>query len=368
MNTRRLRRTSRPAPIFISLAGEFPNVGDGVIRRLSQEWVRGTEELDVYVGDAPESWIVQVGVRPGDRVYRGAASYRKWLWRCLTSRTAPTLVLEPGEVSLARWHFPRQLALLVAVIGLRLRGGSLLLPPRAVTRRGEAAPWAPTVALHRAICRLSQECYWRDQFSCDLIRAGELVPDIAFSTHSSAPSIDERTDLIVSLRGKRPEPPPEWYSTVARFAAESGLRIRTLAQVSGDATRAREVAARLPDAAMHPWNEDHIAQERTAMSAYSRARLVISDRLHVLILASSTGAVPVEMVPGPSPKVRSHFETIGYPDASFDYQGDDGSALAFLRRALGREDELAAALSCARDRLELARRSFSASSSTVSAR
>ncbi|MFC4787268.1 polysaccharide pyruvyl transferase family protein [Nocardioides sp. MAHUQ-72] len=263
-------------------------------------------------------------------------------------------------MSLTRWHFPRQVLMLLVVVGLRLRGGTLLLPPRAVTRRREATPWAPTVAIHRTLCRLAQVCLWRDEFSRKLIGEGEVVPDIAFSASSPASGlpVDQRTDLVVSLRGKRSEPSPGWFSTVARFADESGLRICTLAQVAGDVSRAQEVAARFPGAVMHPWDDDHLTQEGVAMSAYSRARIVISDRLHVLILASICGAIPVEIVSEPATKVRTHFETIGYRGASHDFQGDEDSALNFLRRTMARQDELSSALVSARVALLEARESF----------
>ena len=69
--------------------------------------------------------------------------------------------------------------------------------------------------------------------------------------------------------------------------------------------------------------------------------ITVSDRLHVLILASLGGAVPGRLPPSPASKVREHFAAVGYKGVSMDSATADAVQLiAFLRGARGRSPEV----------------------------
>ena len=131
------------AHVFISLGGEFPNIGDALIRRLSAQWVRGVRDFSALTGSAPQMWLRQVGVGPTDTLYRGRRAVFAWVRDLALDRGRPILMLEPGEVVLDRANVRRQAMLLVACAVAKAKRGVVILPPRAVARRAEVRPWAP---------------------------------------------------------------------------------------------------------------------------------------------------------------------------------------------------------------------------------
>ena len=58
------------ARVFAMMTGDYPNIGDALIRERVFAWVRkATDAADVYVGSAPQQWMERLGVRDVDRVY-----------------------------------------------------------------------------------------------------------------------------------------------------------------------------------------------------------------------------------------------------------------------------------------------------------
>ena len=138
------------------------------------------------------------------------------------------------------------------------------------------------MTLHRLSCRLADLVLWRDQRSRTHLGIGDTTPDIGFAADlRGGLPWDEREILVVTLRGKRSVPPKEWF--------------------------------------------DDLAHEELLRDLYGQARAVISDRLHVLILSSLSGTVPVELVENPAEKVRIHREQRGVPAVSVDARGLSGA-------------------------------------------
>jgi len=140
-----------------------------------------------------------------------------------------------------------------------------------------------------------------------------------------------------------------------RDTAEAAeLRIRAVVQVREDEERARELADELR-AVFDPWGDrDPITQEALLRERYENARLVISDRMHVLVLAALSGAVPVELVPHPTRKIRDAFHVIGLEGVSLDSSVQDVDAMrAFLQAQLLRRGEVDEGVRRAHDELTL---------------
>ena len=340
----------RPSRTFVSLTGPAGNIGDALIRRTTLDWAIGTsDEVVAYVGEAPNVWQRQLGVPTGTRVLRSKRSVARWLWLLATAPRHPVLSFEAGEVPLDRGNGLRELVFLAETIIVRLKGGVVVRPPRGIR-----APTNPALWLHARAARLSQVALWRDAASAHLAGGGRLVPDIGFAAgiRPGAPS-DERDELIVSLRGARPLPGDAWVEAVRATASAHGLRIRTVAQVREDEGRSRELADAL-DGEFEPWgNRDPLAHEELLRERYDAARLVISDRMHVLVLAALGGAVPVELVPSPTRKITDAFATIGLDGITFDAAGADADAQRrFLQTQLERAPEVRAHVAEAARRLD----------------
>ncbi|MCS5723245.1 hypothetical protein N1028_18540 [Herbiconiux sp. CPCC 203407] len=342
--------------LFIVLTGVSGNLGDAVIRRRILNWVRGTGEVHAYLGRTTPGWVEQIALTPDEHSY-DAQSRKAWLKKLVFGRGPRAWIFDPGEVPLGRAHLKSELVFLVIAALVRIRGGKIIRPPRAVGEYDRLVG-----ALYRWSARLSQEVLWRDKASLALMKVGKLVPDTAFSEPRVAGEpFAERKIIIVSLRGKRPYPDAAWFDAVRAVAAETGFRVNVVSQVDEDETRSAEIAAQLGEeiADYLPWGTRSDAeQEQYVRDLYQRTALVISDRLHVLILAALAGAIPSEAVSKPKPKVEQHFGVAGYPGTTLDTSGASAAEIAdFLTRQLDRSAELDAALTSANARLatEIAR-------------
>ncbi|QDE35753.1 polysaccharide pyruvyl transferase family protein [Microbacterium foliorum] len=323
----------------MSLTGPAGNIGDALIRRETLAWAMGTsDELVAYTGDAPDVWLTQLGL-PGDAlVLRTKKSVPRWLRLLVLAPRRPVLVFEAGEIPLDRGNGLRELVFLVETLIVRVKGGVVVRPPRGIR-----APSQPALAIHRLAARLSQVTLWRDESTLATARCGRLAPDIGFSA-GARPGLPwgERSELLVSLRGARPLPDAEWLSAVRETAERAGLAIRTVVQVREDESRARELA-QLLGGEFEPWGDtDPLAQEERLRHRYDAAQIVISDRMHVLVLAALSGAVPLELVPRPTMKITKAFEAIGLHGVSVDSSADDRTR---MRAALLPTPERAAEVS-----------------------
>ncbi|MGV9194689.1 polysaccharide pyruvyl transferase family protein [Microbacterium sp. MC2] len=330
--------------VFASLTGPAGNIGDALIRRGTLDWSRSTsDQLVAYVGDAPDAWLAQLDLPEDATVLRGKRSVPRWLWMLLTAPRHPVLVFEAGEVPLDRGNGLRELVFLIETVIVRLKGGVVVRSPRGIR-----APSNPSAWLHARAARWSQFALWRDARSAEIVGGGRVVPDIGFAAGiRPGRAWEDRDELIVSLRGARPRPDDAWIQAVRATAAAEGLRIRTVVQVREDEHRARELADAL-GGTFEPWGDtDPLVQEERLRERYSGARLVLSDRMHVLVLAALGGAVPAEVVPTPTAKIAAAFDTIGLHGLTLDAAASTRAEIeTFLRAQLGRATEVSG---CVRD-------------------
>lgn len=328
----------RHSRTFVSLTGPAGNIGDALIRRGTLDWARGTsDELVAYTGGAPDVWLQQLGVPSGTRVLRSKRSVGRWLWLLATAPRRPVLVFEAGEVPLDRGNVVRELVFLAETLIVRVKRGVVVRPPRSVRAATRPAAW-----VHRLAARFSQVALWRDGASAKLMAGTQVAPDIGFGAGiRDGRDWFERGELIVSLRGARPRPDDAWVRAVRALAEVEGLHIRTVVQVREDEQRSRELAEAL-GGEFEPWADtDAVVQERVLRERYDGARLVISDRMHVLVLAALSGAVPAELVPHPTRKITEAFATIGLNDVTRDAASSDAGAMQqFLAHQLERRDEV----------------------------
>lgn len=312
--------SSKPLKIFIVLTGVNGNLGDAVIRRRVYEWFGDLGEIHAYVGNATPGWMGQLALREGDHVYY--SSERKlWLKRALLGKGRRVLIFDPGELPLGRDHlWPETRSTIITAL-LRLRRAPVIRPPRAVAHYTRS-----TGSVGRLGARLSTVAMWRTAPSMATMRTGEFTPDTAFSepvVHGK--DWAERDLLVVSPRGEAgyASPSPEWLKAMREFADAHSLKTVVISQVDKDEERAKLVAAELGDGAEHlEWGDrsDRVQEDRLR-DLYQRAAYVVSERLHVLILAAMAGAIPVEVAEKRRPKVSDHFNAVGIDTVSMEASG-----------------------------------------------
>lgn len=341
---------SASSRVMVVLTGAYGNLGDAVIRRRALEWARPFGEVHAYVGNAPKGWIEQLELRDSDVIYR-VDERAAWIRRSILDTSVSALVLDPGEVPLRRKDLLPETVLAISTFFLRLRGKRVIRPPRGLGARQQM-----TLAIHRVACRLSTSVLWRDESSKDIVKVGQLVPDTAFAEpHIAGHPWAERTLMLVSMRGKRSFPSDKWCDSVRAVADHHGLTIRLVTQVRDDESRSEELASTL-GAELDVWADvGDLQHEQHLRELYKSAAFVVSDRLHVLILSSMAGAIPLEVVDSPVAKISTTFGQIGVSGVTVDLSVDDvRAAVAASDLALINRDRLIERVGQAKRELEAA--------------
>lgn len=326
--------------VFLSVAGQNDNLGDSVLRRGFLRSFQGTSvgETHVLVGNNDDDYLSAVGLTGSERLHRSSDSWSKALDRSVL-RTRTVIGFNAGEVQVTAER---------AHLGWRTLGRLLL----AGTRGGAGIhvgvgirdPRKGSTAALKAVLRQCAVVSWRDEPSREATGTGLITPDWAFSEGSTAGDRHsrERNRVVVSMRVDRPAPTAEWIGHVRRAADSSGCSITVFSQVHRDNERAVELAARFgADAEIVVWESgSHAEWENTARELYSRARFVVSDRLHALIIGATEGAVPIGFtVPEPE-KLRRTLGAAGLGEFAFalDSSDDVSERLDTLIRSAGEVD------------------------------
>jgi len=299
-------------PVFFSLAAQYENMGDETInallvREISQrselialrhgvpEWyvdnILATPELDksrIRFVDSPTRFIRDIGIAVisqqqsvfftscGDVTPQGETWLRDGMLVAL--QHLPSLRMATAGMSMSRLSQSREMLLRTAV----RRGGKLTVRD------------ARTQSM--------------------LMSAGistSLLPDLAFllPTVSSTP----KDLLVLSFRqaaAVKTESLLDSLTQFVRVASDWGLSTLVTWQVEHDAPYCRYLAERLNVRAEGIEPRERFRFDRMC-GIYDRASLVLSNRLHVLLVAASRGALPFPLIHESEVKVRAVFEGMG---------------------------------------------------------
>jgi hypothetical protein len=335
--------------ILVSGQGQADNLGDSVLRRGLLDALRPHGRLAVNVSDLPSTYISGLGLQPEDLVVRTRADWQRGLARSMAR--ACVYAYNSGEAQLTG-RYALNYGRLVPLLALnRARGGAAVhlgFGLRADDRR-----WAPVVKATLAACDLVT---WRDEDSRRWVGLGRTQPDWAYSFTRPAAGVDasgERGTLAVSLRFDRPAPGVVWVDVLRAVAREANLEVLAVPQVERDVPRARDLAAALGGKMLDWHGRDHAENEARVRVAYQGAKVVVSDRLHALIMGHTEGAVPVAFASGPVGKLRRTLATVGVHDVSFrEREVDVAQGVDRFAAILDRQPELVARAQRAREGLE----------------
>ncbi|MGW9113329.1 glycosyltransferase [Microbacterium sp. NPDC055683] len=297
--------------IYVPAIGQYDNIGDVILRRRLIRWLQPLGRLHVFVGDSPAGYAEALGLADDDIVYRSfAAFYRDAVRDALRGRAS--YVFKPGEIQITLAGLKEHVSLVPLQLLVRARGG-------AVIRVGAGSRgFRPLArALMLPSLSLTDLTVWRDHRTARFLGTGGVGPDLAFAEGSDHPRGDEeRTLLVVSMRGDRPVPPDAWFDGVRAVAERRGLEVVAIVQVERDRLHSALLAERL-GGRVHPWPDaDHGGHELALRELYRHAAVVVSDRLHVLIAAVTEGAPAAAALVDASDKIDRHFRAASLPDVS----------------------------------------------------
>lgn len=333
--------------IFVRGTGQEDNIGDVVLRRVFFDALSRAGQLHILLGDASDDFIDALQLRESDIVYQDSDAWRHAAYRSVIRRST-WLVDKPGELLLEEDIYKGQRRLLPLILAVRARGGRSL---RLGVGQRKANP--DVIARFRRLYRLSSVVAWRDVDSHEHFGLGEVMPDWGFLP-GAAPTGQERNRLVISYRSDRRRLGPTALEAIRRFAARNQLLITVVTQVARDSKRSQELHAELGGELVDwPSASGHLEQEHRLRDIFAGSAVTLSDRLHVLIVAATEGAVPINLVAEADTKSSRHFEAIGYRDLTVPTDGvEDAEALVrIFDEQSRRSDEIAQRVERARTRI-----------------
>lgn len=341
-------------PVFLWCTGQDDNLGDIVLRRRLLHAVSpSANRVVVYVGKGSEGFVEAL---VGSDAATTQRSRVRWLGQlCRSAFREPTaLVHNAGEIQLDAKTVQSQCALLLPQLLVRMRGGVALRTGCAVQdRAGVTARIAG--ALVRFAGRTATRTTWRDTQSGHAFGAAAVVPDWAFDESESSGEVraHERTSIVVTFRADRPALSDKAIHEISRFADAHSLVVRTVVQVRRDNETMRTLADQIGcEHVDWPADRSHVEQERVVRSELAGARIVISDRIHALIIGCAEGATPAALLAYPDRKVKRHFDAAAIEDVVLDnVDGAESDIAPFLGRLLARGAEIGQAVETAQSRI-----------------
>lgn len=302
--------------VFAWLTGQHDNIGDSALRRAYADMLRTRGRLHVWAGDPNAGYVSGLRLEEGELIPTFGRWYRGFVRSVLRGRAL--FAFNAGEFVVTRGYLVGVLLLLPWIVLLRIRKGEVLWLGASIRllRKGFGWPF-------RLLAKLSTSVRWRDTRSSETMHvSADVMPDWAFALAGSPAGKPDRPRryLAISLRGDRTPPGREWLDATAATAERLGLRPIVVTQVERDGSCGKTMAEYL-GCEFIPWTHDsHLEQERLVREVYADSRLIVSDRLHALIIAATEGAIPLSWTPEPTPKVAIHLDVVGYHDA--DLHGD----------------------------------------------
>ena len=294
--------------IFVPGIGQYDNIGDIILRRPLLDWLRDSGRLHVYVGNSPMGYDGGLRLQPSDVVYR---SFRSWYFAAIrssvTRRTA--YFFKPGEIQLTLAGMKEHVAMVPLLLLLRAKGFRSARIGSGT--KNDSRLYSKIV---RSIVRLSNLSLWRTRSTFSQLGGDGVMPDLAFGEGSGTElGNGARDSLIVSMRSDRADPTAAWFDAITSIAESRGLKIVTVTQVHRDESKSALLAKKLGGSHVGWDGTDHSSQEKLLREHYSRAVMVVSDRLHVLVAALTEGAIPIALLVDESAKISSHFEAASLP-------------------------------------------------------
>ncbi|WP_271985717.1 polysaccharide pyruvyl transferase family protein [Pseudoclavibacter terrae] len=331
--------------IFFWVEGQEHNLGDSVLRRGMFNAVRTSEPLHVYVGACGPEYLSSFTFEREDVLYRSLSSwYLAALRSSLLRKTH--LFMSAGEAIADRRSIPMRVAnTLVALSSSLKRGG--VYQAGVGLRKPKGRFLLPLKMNARAASFVS----WRDSWSRDQVGVGSVTPDWAVLEGTSDPELAKRTSgnrLTVSIRGDKQWPTPAWRFQIGVVAESLALRPTFVSQVEVDNDLAQSLADEFGGDVVLWDGSDHKSLEDDLRVLYSESRFVVSDRLHVLILALTEGAVPVAAGAREPEKSIRTLRALGISEIDIDLAAPSESVVSSFEALATRRSELLEALKNAR--------------------
>lgn len=276
---------------MLSVMAQEDNLGDIEIRERLFDCVASTGvEMLVYRGRSTDSYVEAFSGKGNPRWYTSSLRMQTALiGRALRGQRVHFFIAPgPARFSSKPRAILKSAANLANMLVARASGGTVHIVGRAY--RGEGL----SRAVELAAISIATTATVRDELSSRNVGGrATTMPDLAF--HGPRHTGGERRYLAISVR-TADDLEDAAFAHVVQVAREFSLAPIFVTQVKRDNAWMRRMAAAL-QVEMLEWNrESHQEQRARVEQVYRESAVVISNRLHGLIMGAMAGAQPVPLV------------------------------------------------------------------------
>jgi len=335
--------------VFIPLVGQFTNVGDTLHRSVLIEWLKDDCELHLYIGQADESFISGLHVSGKFIFYR---SLIFWYLKALFFSKKSVFFYNPGEITGSLKRFFKEIFLFPLLSTYKFNSRPALKVGVDIQYRSKFNDF-----LYSLTNYFTTYSFYRTESSFLRFGNGEVIPDLGFYRFDPT-QLGDRNYICLSFRGDRNLFNDETLIALKDFSKEKKLKICVVVQVRMDNLSAMNLRDKFSDHGMKIetilWHDNvsHSDQEKEVNRLYKKAKLTISDRLHVLIAAANNGSIPICIAPYYSSKIENHFNVINFSRNVFKQKESIAETKALLELSLKRDNEISKRMIVAKNVLE----------------
>jgi hypothetical protein len=277
--------------LFCSVNAQWDNLGDIEIRQTLVAWALETSvPMVIFVGDMPQDYVDAFAFPTDVRLVRSPVEFEFVLLKHALGRKA-SIAFAPGPQYLSSRPraVAKTLANMVNVMLVRSTGGKAIAVGRALRGSGRLAE-----VLERVLIRQFDLFTVRDNASSTSVAQHlELQPDLAFAHRGI--SNEPKPLALISLRSDV-IPDQATLTELVDDVRRRGYIVQFVTQVKRDDAQHAQLATRFNCSAVLWGEKSHLEQFEAVRAAYASADIVVSNRLHALILGIQHGAFPIAFV------------------------------------------------------------------------
>lgn len=300
---------------FTSIIAQEDNLGDYILRRTLIDWLTyDSSRVHVLATTSSPQWRSAFPDRENITYYESTMAWLRAMHRSAGSDPT-TFVFSPGpqDTGYSLRNLIKGAAFVSLIWGLSRRNGQAWKVGRSISAGSRLI-----LNVERVLRRRSAQYVVRDAESLRNLGGppGDVRPDIAFSSemidqlHASSRT-GTRNRVAVSIREGESLDENRLVELVETYRS-MGLDPVVVTQVRRDEAYGSRLATRLGcDLLGWPREATLEDQLRNVCAAYTRAAVVITNRLHAAIFAGMNGAVPIGFESSALGKLQKTLDPVG---------------------------------------------------------
>lgn len=299
---------------------QFQNLGDALINRELIKLISSKKLSYVCIDGVPKNFLKNLDIKNNKcKLYKSTVRFFLSLIFSRLAGNRVNLFTNPGGYSgrLSKKSFLFALIMIVIYASLKLIGIKIHRIGVSYTNLMISQKFILRIQSKLLSTNYVRDSISREEAELNKINISGVVPDLAFCLNVQDSSPEQNFDYVISLReSSRNNDLIEWLD--AFFKKYEG-KILLCFQVEFDESFQHQLASKFAE--FNPTIKNLTYSIAENVEIFRTCKYVLSNRLHVLLLAMSAGCTPIALVnPVQNKKITGIFIDNGLDEYIFDQQ------------------------------------------------